>query len=549
MSNFETVNGIYEISEVVVGSIVRIDTPEGASLDRKVLANLGSDLLVEGPFGSQVKYSSVASDNDGEVYVVKQPVTATSASVPSGTSSVHAALTAKFAAPQNTLKAELDARFAKRNPTAPKAFDPKTAFGAQATTVDPTADLRASLNQRGTQASVEAVDRRVTQTNDSLNVVRGQVNDVSRRSIEVANKVDRYAGRTDVAVNAVDSLSRRIDKLELHQKVTTGLNSVETNQNKTAQSAQGGTSMSIKNLLGNFTNNFGKIDNQFALTAFGLAVKDDPRNPFAGYVVYDPAKNTITEANGLVISENVPAFKLPVAPDQVKAGDIVLNDGKYQYVVETNDDYVTTICPSAKARGSVLPLRNGILNQSFYTVVKTLDVAGQSGFNPAMLMLMGDSSKKNDLLPILLATGGFGGATGGAGLGGIDPMMLALLGDNMDDILPFFLFQQGGAAPAGFNPLTLLLLAKDGGSNKDMLLPLILGGGLGGAQGATAGANPLSNPLVLMSLLGDKGGKGGGLDLTALALMGGLGGQGLFGAQAPATTAKVADVAKEKGGK
>lgn len=88
-------------------------------------------------------------------------------------------------------------------------------------------------------------------------------------------------------------------------------------------------------------------------------------------------------------------------------------------------------------------------------------------------------------------------------------------------------------APA-INPLMLMMLSKDGSSDFDDLLPLLLmGGGLGGATGGLGGINPL-----MLMMMGDKGGTSGGMkDMLPLLLMsgvnGGLGGSASTGAIDP----------------
>merc|ERR1719233_884349 len=75
---------------------------------------------------------------------------------------------------------------------------------------------------------------------------------------------------------------------------------------------------------------------------------------------------------------------------------------------------------------------------------------------------------------------------------------------------------QGGHG-GGLDPLTLLLLQKDGGLGSggiSSLLPLLLAGGLGGKGKGKGGFDPL-----LLALLGGGKGKGkGGFDPLLLAL-------------------------------
>lgn len=287
----------------------------------------------------------------------------------------------------------------------------------------------------------------------------------------------------------------------------------QLNQKLNQKSGGNGT---MKNVLGAFKNQFGKVEGKFAfsLVTGGLAIRKGISNDF---VAYD-ANGTITDVSGLTLDFKVPAFKLPVAASEVAVGDIVLNGADFGYVTKVNDGYVETIVPEKNAKGTVLPTNNVLFGNAFYTVVKTIDAAGKGGFNPMLLLAMGDGNK-DELVKIMALSGGLGGA----GNGTIDPTMLMLLGDNMDELLPFFLMQQGGVAAQGFNPLMLLALSDKKGGKKDNLLPLLM---MQGQQGAGA-----INPMMMLAL-GD-----GDIDLTTLALMGGFGGNGLFGATPKAPVA------------
>lgn len=272
----------------------------------------------------------------------------------------------------------------------------------------------------------------------------------------------------------------------------------------------GGNKMT--NLFAGFKNQFGKVQGKFALAATGgLAI----RKASGDFVVFNKENSTITDVTGLTLDFNVPAFKLPVEAAQVKQGDIVLNGTDYGYVTNVADGYVEVIIPEKNARGSVLPTSNVIMGgKAFYTVVQTIDAAGQGGFNPMLLMAMGDG-KKDDLLPLLLMSGGLGG--GAAQGGAIDPTMLMLLGDKTDDLLPLILMQQGGALGEGFNPLMFLMMGE--GKDTSDLLPLMMM-----QQGGQAGG---INPMMLM-MMSDKGGS----DMKDIMMMQMLaGGNGLFGPQ------------------
>lgn len=509
MSNMTTIDDWKSLSQVKVGSIIDVEDNE-----RTVVQNFGIDLLLktDGPFPTSYKalveeFKDEWAGPDEEVYVYKEPESIIARSF---ASSLKQTLESRFT-PQPVLtgaekfKQELESRFGTvRGGITSGGITSGTISAGSITTAkirnpfavqaDPTVELRRKLDAVAFQASIaESV---AATANNRAESTRSYVDSkISNVSSEVA------------------SLRAKLE----HQSLQAKINADLENQNKTAQSQGGNTMSTFKNLLGGFTNAFGKVANQFALSPVGLAVKAEPKNPFSTWVAYDKATGQLTDVQNLVFSTDVPAYQLPVNPSQVAVGDIVVNNGDYQYVVEVNDDYIATVCPAKRTRGSVLPVKNLFLNQSFYNVVKTLDLAGQAGFNPALLLAMGKGDK-SELLPFLLMSGGINGGQAGQ----IDPMTLALLRDSADDILPFILMQQGGVTPQGFNPLALLLMSDKGGSKKDSLLPLLLMG-----QGGQGGAAGLQGMLPFL-MLSDKGGDSGLKDILMMQAFAGQGGSNPF---------------------
>lgn len=414
------------------------------------------------------------------------------------------------------------------------------------------ADLRAqTASQVSNQARFEASIAKAKGTKalasvDSLNNAVSSIDhDVASLRQETENVRDYAYSVSDVAHNAlrkaeaVEAKQKEEEKKvslqnELNRKLAAKKNesNVQAQLNQKLNQKSGGNG-TMKNVLGAIKNQFGKVEGKFAFSIVtgGLALR---KGISQEYVAYDKASKGLTDVSGLTLKFDVPAFKLPVAADQVAVGDLVIHNAEYVYVTKKVDGYLEVLNPEKGVRGSVVPTKNAILGAAFYTVVKTLDAAGDGGFNPMLLMALGDGNK-DELVKIMALTGGFGG---GAQNGAIDPMMMMLLGDNLDDILPFVLMQQGGAlggnaAQGGLQAiLPLLLMGDKGGKSKDLLPFLAMTGGLGGAQGQ-AGA---INPMMLMALSGD-----GDMDpMTLMALSGGFGGQGLFGqapAQAPAAPA------------
>lgn len=390
---------------------------------------------------------------------------------------------------------------------------------------------QARLDATIAKSSVQSVRQEVKDTQSSVHNLAFEVDAVARHNEELSEEVYVLSSRVneitkkqleeEKKVNLQNELNRKLAQSKVQADVQAQLNQ------KLNQKTTGGNG-TMKNVLGAFKNQFGKVEGKFAFSPItgGLALRKGISQDF---VAYNAATGELTDVSGLTLKFDVPAFKLPIGEKDVNPGDLVIHNGEFVYVTKKSDGYLETINPEKAVRGSVIPTKNALLGAAFYTVVKTLDAAGQGGFNPMLLMALNKGGSSSDLLPLLLASGGIGGGA----TGGIDPTMLMLLGDDVEDLLPLVLMQQGGATGAGFNPLMFLAMNK-GGKSKDLLPLLMMSGGLQG--GAQAGG---MNPMMMMALAGD-----GDIDFTTLALMGGMNGGGLFG-QAPAVASKEVKAPKE----
>lgn len=404
-------------------------------------------------------------------------------------------------------------------------------IGALNAKVDTVQAGAAKASLRATEAA-SAADRANAQVEEMAFAFNGFAYETTSRldvlEEEVARVVEEANDCLDERDEIIEDLHERISALEdaeAKRALQERLNQALAQNKTTAKGPIQGGNSTMKNILGNFKNLFGKVEGQFALSLFGgVAVR---KSPFSQeWVTYD-ATNGITDVQGNVLKFDVPAFRLPVAAKDVKKGNIVVaQNGNYGYVTEVADGFVKVIFPATASQGTVLPIRNPLLNKAFYTVVNVLDIAGgqTGGFNPLLLAALGGESNKSDLLPILLASGGLTGDKAGA----IDPtMLLALGGDNgFDDILPLLLLQQGGFAKDGVNPLLFLALGDKGGKGKDLLPILLATGGLNG--GADAGA---INPMLLLALGGDNE---GGDSFKDILMIQAISGGNLFGAPAAA---------------
>lgn len=341
--------------------------------------------------------------------------------------------------------------------------------------------VKASLKATGAVNKVEALEK---DTRAAFDTVKSDLQTVVAQTNRAFGHV---TDDIEAVIDDVEGLEARVAKIEnnkkqeelkmnLQQQLNNKLE-VQSKLNKSLEAHK--KPAGVKGLLGSFKGAFGKVEGKFAFSPItgGLAIRKGNTGEF---VAFDGKE--ITDVNGLTLDIKVPAFRLPVTADQVKKGDIVLNNNDYGYVTEVADGYVQVVNVEKNTRGSVLPTKNVLLNGSFFTVVKTLDTAGQGGFDPTLLLLLGkEDSSSEDLLPFLLMSGGL---QGGAAQGAINPMMLLALKDSAEDLLPFLLMQQGGVLGGeGFNPLMLLAMDGKGGDMKDILMIQALSGQQGGLFG------------------------------------------------------------------
>lgn len=374
---------------------------------------------------------------------------------------------------------------------------------------------------RGIAGLSRDVERGFAQVDKTIEGIRDDIEDTDHRTVDLNRRlsaIETKQKREELKMNIQQQLNASLAKKSLTSDLQAQLAGQKTNKTT-------GGNGTMKNLFGAFKNQFGKVEGKFAYSVVtgGLALRKGISNDF---VAYDKESKSLTDVSGLTLKFDVPAFKLPVKEDAIAVGDLIIHNAEYVYVTGKADGYLETINPEKGIRGSVIPTKNAIFGAAFYTVVKTLDAAGDGGFNPMLLMALGKGNK-DELLPLLLMSGGIGNGAKGA----IDPTLLMLLGDEVEDLLPLVLMQQGGVAGQGFNPLMFLAMNK-GGKLGDMLPLLMATGGLNGG-GAQAGA---INPMMLMAL------SDGGSDMKDLLMMQAITGQNIFGGAAPAAEVKAAEV-------
>lgn len=198
------------------------------------------------------------------------------------------------------------------------------------------------------------------------------------------------------------------------------------------------------NLFKNF--DFGSCSNDnVKISIYGIAVK----NATGTWVSYDPNSGNIIDVDVLNFDAKY-LYKMPVAIKDVAESDVIIHNRKPMFVSKVEGNKILAIDPAAGEEKVVILTRNMF---GFDFVVKVVNLFGNlsetasadSPFgNILPLMLLSDSDKSDDMLPLVLAMNG----------GKFDmsnPMMLYFLtkNDKNSDMLPLLVLANGGfGAPA-----------------------------------------------------------------------------------------------------
>lgn len=152
-----------------------------------------------------------------------------------------------------------------------------------------------------------------------------------------------------------------------------------------------------------------------------------------GYVTIDKDNNLTSYPEELTI--DLPVFVICKPKEQIAVGDVIALDNSYAKVTKINGDKISAISYTGAGR-SIRTIKDFLFNQTMIRVVVSL--AGNVG-------------------------------------GQINPMMLMMLSDNKDSLLPLLMMNQNMGA-VGMNPMMLMMLSKEDISTKDLLLMSSLGG-------------------------------------------------------------------------
>lgn len=194
----------------------------------------------------------------------------------------------------------------------------------------------------------------------------------------------------------------------------------------------------------NFFKNFefGPVKNDTVrLSPYGLAVK----NLDGSWVSYDAASDSIIDVDVFNFEGKNLIYKIPAAPHTVRAGDMIVHQGKGMYVLTDvceGDTCVSVIDPRAGESKEILFTKSPF---GFTFIVKLVSLLDMSGI---------DANPDNPF-------------------GNLWP--LALMGDKDCDAATMMAFMMMNGGDYNFdmsNPMMMYALMS--GDNKDMLLPMML---------------------------------------------------------------------------
>lgn len=228
------------------------------------------------------------------------------------------------------------------------------------------------------------------------------------------------------------------------------------------------------NLSGALNLPMGKVEGvSFGVTMDGhLAIKTKEGN----FQYFDDETERVMNASGMAV-ETDSVFIMPVPVNQLKKGDIISSSSSSGKIFYSFREYKNN-----KILGVNLKTGENVSKQEIVSVLFGTSFVGKvfspltmmkenTGMNPFMLMALMDEKKGNsmeDMLPLLLLSGGMGNGSGNAfgnlfGSGnGFNPVMLLLMKDKggMSDLLPLMMLSGAMSQPQPSTPAAVSSEAK-----------------------------------------------------------------------------------------
>lgn len=243
------------------------------------------------------------------------------------------------------------------------------------------------------------------------------------------NKSNTTGGTINGTYNPYNTIQSEVDKIKVQ------LNQIINNKSENKEEKKN------MNFFKNFE--FGPVKNDTVrLSPYGLAVK----NLDGSWVSYDGASDSIIDVDVFNFEGKNLIYKIPAAPHTVRAGDMIVHQGKGMYVVADvceGDTCVSVIDPRAGESKEILFTKSPF---GFTFIVKLVSLLDMSGI---------DANPDNPF-------------------GNLWP--LAMMGDKDCDAATMMAFMMmNNSEGCNFdmsNPMMMYALMS--GDNKDMLLPMML---------------------------------------------------------------------------
>ena len=194
---------------------------------------------------------------------------------------------------------------------------------------------------------------------------------------------------------------------------------------------------------------FGKVSDFTDKVALSYEGKVVVQRPNGGDFVYVDESGIIHNVGDLTLDIDTLYF-VPTTIKDLKAGDVIMNRNVFYHVHEVVDNEILTTNLSYGSE-AILVNEKTLLGDKFWSKIVNpmTDTFGQSanGINPLMLAMLDKDGDTDDLIKIMMLTGGFGQTGADAGF---NPLMLALLDKDGDtsikDIMMLQMFAQNGAS-------------------------------------------------------------------------------------------------------
>ena len=244
------------------------------------------------------------------------------------------------------------------------------------------------------------------------------------------NKSNTTGGTINGTYNPCNTIQSEVDKIKVQ------LNQIINNKSENKEEKKN------MNFFKNFE--FGPVKNDTVrLSPYGLAVK----NLDGSWVSYDGASDSIIDVDVFNFEGKNLIYKIPAAPHTVRAGDMIVHQGKGMYVVADvceGDTCVSVIDPRAGESKEILFTKSPF---GFTFIVKLVSLLDMSGI---------DANPDNpfgNLLPLALMDDEDCDAAA--------MMAMMMMMNNSEDCNIDM-----------SNPMMMYALMS--GDNKDMLLPMVL---------------------------------------------------------------------------